>query len=211
MSRKITSGRRSSRPRRAPRARCATTLDLLAESPAASWPTSRPRGGRRRPPGFVAAVGSCRCRNTCRCSPSPSAACRRPAPAATRRTRSPGRGPSLWATTVPPCSSTSRLTSVSPMPRPPWDRSSVWSTWRNISKICESMCLGMPGPLSRMRTTPRSASRSTPIQMTLAAGRIFGRVVQDVAEDLRQPGDVAFDDDRLGRQRQSQPVAAATR
>ena len=56
--------------------------------------------------------------------------------AAGRRTRCPCPGPSLCASTVPPCISTSRLTSVSPMPRPPWERSSDRSTWVNRSKTC---------------------------------------------------------------------------
>ena len=55
-------------------------------------------------------------------------------PAGGRRTRCPGRGPRCAPRRVPPCISTSRLTSVRPMPRPPCDRSSDRSTWVNISK-----------------------------------------------------------------------------
>ena len=41
--------------------------------------------------------------------------------------------PGALAATLPPCISTSRRTSVRPMPRPPRERSSEWSTWANIS------------------------------------------------------------------------------
>ena len=53
------------------------------------------------------------------------------------------------ALTPPPCISTRRLTSVSPIPRPPWARSSERSTWVNSSNTLASMAGGMPTPLSR--------------------------------------------------------------
>ena len=63
----------------------------------------------------------------------------------------PWSAPSLWASMVPPWSSTSRRTSVRPMPSPPCERSSERSTCVNISNTWPSMSAGMPMPLSRMR------------------------------------------------------------
>ena len=51
----------------------------------------------------------------------------------------PRPGPSLNASTDPPCISTRRLTSVKPMPSPPWDRSNVRSTCVNIPKILSQL------------------------------------------------------------------------
>ena len=67
---------------------------------------------------------------------------------------------------VPPCSSTRRLTSVRPMPRPPCDRSSDRSTWVNMSKMRGSMSAGMPTPRvldaarPPRRPSPRRSARS---------------------------------------------------
>ena len=61
----------------------------------------------------------------------------------------PVPGPPLRASTVPPCISTSRFTSVRPMPKPPWLFSSERSTCVNISKIDVSAFAGMPTPVSR--------------------------------------------------------------
>ena len=74
-------------------------------------------------------------------------------------------GPSLCAVTVPPCSSTRRLTSVSPMPRPPWRRPSDGSTWVNMSKMLGSISGGNADAVSRTVTTASPPCRSAVSQM----------------------------------------------
>ena len=63
----------------------------------------------------------------------------------------PRPGPSLAAATVPPCISTSPLTSASPIPSPPVLRSMLRSTWENMSKMWGSDSAGMPIPVSLHR------------------------------------------------------------
>ena len=58
-------------------------------------------------------------------------------------------GPSLRASMVPPCISTSRFTSDRPMPSPPCDRSSAGVACENISKSRGSTSAAMPMPVSR--------------------------------------------------------------
>ena len=70
----------------------------------------------------------------------------------------PRPAPSLVAETVPPCSSTSFRTTVSPMPRPPCDRSSEGSTWVNSSKTRCNIVSGIPMPSSATRNTTEPSS-----------------------------------------------------
>jgi hypothetical protein len=58
----------------------------------------------------------------------------------------------LSTRTLPPCSSTKRLTSASPRPAPPNSRRAVPSTWRNSSKITAWYCGSMPTPSSLTET-----------------------------------------------------------
>src|SRR5215467_4437202 len=60
----------------------------------------------------------------------------------------PMPGPSLRASTLPPCISTNRLTMDSPMPSPLCVFSSDRPTWVNISNTLGSMSGGMPMPVS---------------------------------------------------------------
>ena len=55
-------------------------------------------------------------------------------------------GPSLAAVTVPPCISTRPLTSASPIPSPPVDRSMLRSTCENMSKMWGSGVRGDADP-----------------------------------------------------------------
>ena len=70
----------------------------------------------------------------------------------------PWPSPSLAAVTVPPCISTSPLTSASPMPSPPVVRSTCRSTCENMSKMVGSDSAGMPMPVSRTDTTTASSA-----------------------------------------------------
>ncbi len=70
----------------------------------------------------------------------------------------PRPGPSLRASTVPPCMVTRLRTSVRPMPSPPCAWRLERSTWVNISKTEPSRSAGMPMPLSRTETTARLPS-----------------------------------------------------
>ena len=71
----------------------------------------------------------------------------------------PRPSPSLRASMVPPCISTSRRDSVRPMPRPFWLRRLAWTSRRNISKMRSSAGRAMPQPLSRTLITTLSPSR----------------------------------------------------
>ena len=73
----------------------------------------------------------------------------------------PSPGPSLRTEAVPPCSSASPRTSVSPRPWPPSD----WPPDAAKSKARGSIAGGMPLPLSRTRKTTASCSRTTEIPM----------------------------------------------
>ena len=63
--------------------------------------------------------------------------------------------PFAAASTRPPCSSTSRRTSVRPMPRPPCERSRPRSPCTNRSKMRGNSSGSRPRPESRTRTRPR--------------------------------------------------------
>ena len=136
------------RPLRSPQGRrgpCASR----GRSAAAAWRATRRRPRCRRRPGCD---GHRRHRRRPR-PPVPPAPAVRPGSAGGPRTRCRGRGPSLCASTVPPCISTSVFTSVRPMPRPSRERSSDVSTCVNISKTRGSFSAAMPMPLSLTRIT----------------------------------------------------------
>ncbi len=76
----------------------------------------------------------------------------------------PFPGPSLRASTRPPCISARLRTSGSPSPRPPSERWRELSTWANGSKIVCSIGGERPTPVSRTRTTASPSSVSTEIQ-----------------------------------------------
>ena len=113
------------------------------------------------------------------------------APASGRRTVNslPRPGPSLWASTVPPCSSTRLLTSVRPRPRPPSAAvERAVGLGEQARRRAASISGAMPMPLSRDADDDLAA---------LAAGRepdrgrpavgVLGGVVQQVGDHLRQP------------------------
>ena len=120
----------------------------------------------------------------------------------------PWPGPSLWASMVPPCSSTSRWTRVRPMPSPPCDRSSDRSTCVNRSKMRGSMLggdadAGVPHPHDGLAAFPLGGEPDVAAPLG-----VLGGVVEQVREHLRQPGRVGVQGDRLGRQGDGEFVAA---
>ena len=123
------------------------------------------------------------------------------ASAGTRMTNSlPRFAPSLMAWTVPPCSSTRRRTSVRPIPRPPWERSSERSTWVNRSKTRGEHLGGDADPVvadpeDGLVARPASTSRSIlpPSSVYLAA--LFSRLESTWASRTRS----AFTGNRLRR------------
>ena len=131
--------------------------------------------------------------------------------AGARSKRLPWPGPALVASTLPPCISTSRLTSVRPMPSPP----------------ARAPTSGRPGRTSR---TPRAASVARDADAVVgdaqdgvaavaqrrdvdpAAGRrVLGSVVEQVGDDLRQPRHVAVEDDPENRSRLDDELVAIAR
>ena len=91
--------------------------------------------------------------------------CARPAtarpPAGGRRTRSPGRPRRCRASTVPPCISTSRFTSVRPMPSPPCARRQGAVDLReHVEDVRQHRPAGMPMPVSRTRDDGVAALRA---------------------------------------------------
>ena len=128
------------------------------------------------------------CRRRPRCRPRPGCggaaggrggrlappAARRPAVAGSsgRRTTNslPWPGPSLRASTLPPCISTSRLTSVRPIPSPPCDRSSapvdldeqLEDAGQHVRRRCRCRCPAprtTTSPPSRLGRQPDAAAR----------------------------------------------------
>ena len=100
----------------------------------------------------------------------------------------PRPGPSLRASTEPPCSSTRLRTRLNPSPRPPSERSSERSACANRSKTRASISRGMPTPVSRTRKATRCPSRATarrtcpPSSVYLAA--LFSRLASTCAMRL---------------------------
>src|SRR3954471_21026210 len=113
-------------------------------SPAAGFTREKvPAGGVRREEGFRRSSES-RGKRTMNSLPCP--------------------GPSLRASTPPPCISTRLRTSGSPSPRPPSERWRELSTWANGSKIVCSIPGERPTPVSRTRKTASISSMSTETQ-----------------------------------------------
>ena len=113
--------------------------------------------------------------------------------------------PALSAVTVPPCISTSPLTSASPMPRPPVERSMLRSTWENMSKmLAETRRDADPVVADGHDDFRRPAARRR--ARCAAALGVLGAVGEQVAEHLGQPGQVGVEEDRLRRQRDGQLV-----
>ena len=95
----------------------------------------------------------------------------------------PWPGPGLRISIRPSCISTRRRASVSPMPRPPADRSRVGSACWNISNTRGRASGAIPIPVSRMRTTASSACWSAVNQICPPRGvnftallRIFAKI-----------------------------------
>ena len=94
------------------------------------------------------------------------------------------------------------------MPRPLLALCDGGSTCVNSSKIFGSIAASMPEPLSATSTTADSPSRRSR-SVDLAAGRrVFGGVVQEIADHLREPGRVGVDRQRLGRDFEDKIVRA---
>ena len=90
---------------------------------------------------------------------------------------------------------------VSPMPKPPSERASDRSPWVKSSKTRGSSSGAMPMPVSRTRMIA-CPSFEAGVQLDAAAGLgVLGRVVQQVDDDLLEPGRVGLDHDafRLDR------------
>ena len=93
------------------------------------------------------------------------------------------------------------------MPSPPVVFSSVRSTWVNISNTAPSMSGGMPIPSSATATTAVAVVARDRQPDVPAPVRVLGGVVQQVGDDLGQPGRVAVHEDRLGRHDDGELVA----
>src|SRR6185369_2224025 len=85
-----------------------------------------------------------------------------------------------------------------PMPSPP-DVPDVRSTCENMSKMLGSALRGMPTPVSwttiRTSVVAFGDERDPP-----ARRRVLGAVDEEVAQHLRDAGQVGVEDDRLGGQ-----------
>ena len=99
--------------------------------------------------------------------------------------------PSLAALTVPPCSSTSCFTSVSPIPSPPSVRASVGFAWAKSSKIESQLVRWNPGAVVA-HAQHRLAVLDLERDPDRAPGRrVLGGVVHQVGEHLLKPDRVA--------------------
>ena len=104
----------------------------------------------------------------------------------------------------PPIASTSRLQIDSPRPVPPKRRVVDWSACEKAVKIAPTLSAGMPMPVSRTRTARRRGSpgASSDLQQDMPALGELERVVDEIAQDLRQAHGIAGDLVRhLGRDR----------
>ena len=109
----------------------------------------------------------------------------------------PAPGPALATEMRPPCNCTRRRTTASPMPRP----LPGWVSGRRIcvkrSNTCGRSALAMPMPLSRTRQFQLIvAAAQCHLDSTAGLGVLDG-IVEQVTDDLVQPGLVA--DDPRGR------------
>ena len=143
-------------------AKTAASPSASAPSPrvCTSWPRARARCATLSAASRLSSTTSTRQRAAAAPAASRAAgavvAAATPATAGRRTTNSePRPAPSLRASIVPPCSSTSRRASVRPTPRPPWARSRPRSPCANRSKMRGSSSGSMPMPLSRTRDRRR--------------------------------------------------------
>ena len=84
--------------------------------------------------------------------------------------------------------------------QPPWERSRDRSTCVNMSKIRGSISAGMPMPVSRTRDDRLPPVPLAPSsQMRPPRCGVLRGVVEQVRDDLRQPRQVAVQEDRLAR------------
>src|SRR5882724_11245487 len=81
--------------------------------------------------------------------------------------------PSLATATLPPCCSTRRRTSVSPIPSPPLLRSREWSPCTKMSKTRGRNSGAMPTPESRIESTASRPSGVTRTRISPPAGVYF--------------------------------------
>ena len=134
-----------------PRARLSSVvgrMGLHGRSAPAAWPANR-RSLRCRPRPECAASQLLAWVSLARPAGPPSSDIQ--SRSGRRTTNSlPCPSPALCASTDPPCISTSRFTSVKPMPSPPCDRSSARSTCVNMSKmLCELVATECRSPCRR--------------------------------------------------------------
>ena len=117
------------------------------------------------------------------------------APSSGSRTRNvaPLSRPSLWASIVPPCISTSALLIANPRPRPPNCRVIERSACSKALKIRGSASGSMPMPLSLTSTSDVPRFRPAADAHAAAVRRELDGVLQQVPEDLLEPGGVGLD------------------
>ena len=101
-------------------------------------------------------------------------------------------GPSLATVTLPSCISTSERTTVSPIPRPPRDRESVWSAWTNISKSLGRSSGAIPIPLSMTLITTCDAVATAVSSICPPVGVYFAALFSRLRQNLGQPRRVDF-------------------
>ena len=82
-------------------------------------------------------------------------------------------------------------------PGRPAHRSSAWSAWTNISKMLGQHLRRDPDAVSRTRHDGLARPPATVSAMPAARVGVLGGVVQQVPEDLLQPGRVGLQNDRL--------------
>ena len=132
---------------------------------------------------------------------------------AARRTvkRLPCPGPALWASTAPSCSSTSRWTSVRPMPSPPCARSRPRSPWTNRSKMCGSRS-GRDSDARVLHLEERVGPVGSDGHPNGAADRrVLERVGEQVSDDLLEPHAVGVDPHRHRLDTQAMRLGLARR
>ena len=121
----------------------------------------------------------------------------------------PSPRPALFATTLPPCISTRRLTSVRPMPRPPCARSSELSI---CDEHLEDAADAVGGDADAVVAHADDGVLAVDARIDhdpAAVGRELARVADQVAEHLRQPRAVGLQPDRALRQAHLEDVAGA--
>ena len=200
MSSRTISGRNAARRRERLPARRGRTRDLVAPELRAGSPGSRRRRGCRPPParGGEPPAGSS-ARSAARRAgggraggerqaDDELAALARPVADAPRRCRRAARP--------------AAATSVRPMPSPPSERSSGRSPCMNSSKIAGSRSAAMPTPVSRDADRHHRLLASRPSAGCRPPGGVYlAALLSRFVSDLREPGRVALDPQRLVGQR----------